>query len=132
MSMNDPIADMLTRIRNGQRAHLPKVAAPASKKLKNICDALEREGFIRGSSIKDLGNNKSELVIELKYYEGEPVIKELKRQSKCGRRMYANMSNMPKVRNGLGVSILSTSKGVMSDFEARQQNVGGEVICSVF
>lgn len=132
MSMNDPIADMLTRIRNGQRAFLPAVTAPASNKLINICDALQREGYIRGYEVKDLGNNKKELRIELKYFEGQPVIKELKRVSKCGRREYSSIENMPKVRNGLGTLILSTSKGVLSDFEARQQHVGGEVICSVF
>lgn len=132
MSMNDPIADMLTRIRNGQRAYLPKVSAPGSNKLAAICDALAREGYIRGYAMKDIGGNKKELQIELKYYEGQPVIKELKRISKCGRRRYSSMQDMPKVRNGLGVSILSTSKGVLSDFEARQQKVGGEILCSVF
>lgn len=132
MSMSDPIADMLTRIRNGQRAFLPKVSAPSSNKLVSICDALQREGYIRGYNVKDLGNNKKELHIELKYFEGQPVIKELKRISKCGRRQYSAFSKMPKVRSGLGTLILSTSKGVLSDFEARQQQVGGEVICSVF
>jgi small subunit ribosomal protein S8 len=132
MSMNDPIADMLTRIRNGQRAFLPKVVAPGSNKLASICDALAREGYIRGYALQDVGNNKKELHIELKYYEGQPVIKELKRISKCGRRNYTGVGAMPKVRSGLGTLILSTSKGVLSDFEARQQNVGGEVICSVF
>ncbi len=132
MSMNDPIADMLTRIRNGQRAYLPKVTAPGSKKLAAICEALAREGYIRGAELKDAGNNKAELHIELKYYEGQPVIKELKRVSKCGRRRYSSIGTMPKVRNGLGTLILSTSKGVLSDFEARQQHVGGEILCSVF
>lgn len=132
MSMNDPIADMLTRIRNGQRAFLPKVKAPASNKLVNICDALAREGYIRGFETKDIGNNKKELHIELKYFEGQPVIKELKRVSKCGRRIYSAKDKIPKVRSGLGTLILSTSKGVLSDYEARQQQVGGEVICSVF
>jgi small subunit ribosomal protein S8 len=132
MSMNDPIADMLTRIRNGQRAFLPKVTAPASNKLAAICDALAREGYIRGYQTKDIGGNKKELHIELKYFEGQPVIKELKRVSKCGRREYSQVAKMPKVRSGLGTLILSTSKGVLSDFEARQQHVGGEVICSVF
>lgn len=132
MSMNDPISDMLTRIRNAQRACLPKTQAPHSKKLQAVCDVLEREGFIRGTMVNELGNNKKELVVELKYFEGEPVIKEIKRISKCGRRQYASVDALPKVRNGLGVSILSTSKGVLSDFEARQQNVGGEVLCSVF
>ncbi len=132
MAMSDPIADMLTRIRNGQRAFLPKVSAPASKKLKNICDALEREGYIRGSHLTDLGNNRQELNIELKYFEGAPAIKEIRRISKCGLRVYSSIESLPRVRNGLGTSILSTSKGVLSDFEARQQHVGGEVLCSVF
>ena len=132
MAMNDPIADMLTRIRNGQRAYLPKVTAPGSKKLASICDALQREGYIRGYAKKDLGSNKQELSIELKYFEGQPAIKEIKRISKCGRREYSSVEKMPKIRNGLGVQILSTSKGVLSDFEARQQHVGGEILCSVF
>lgn len=132
MSMNDPIADMLTRIRNGQRAFLPAVEFPSSKKLEAICDAFAREGYIRGYETKDVGRNKKVTRVELKYFEGQPVIKELKRISKCGRREYSSMSKMPKVRSGLGTLILSTSKGVLSDFEARQQHVGGEVICSVF
>lgn len=132
MAMNDPIADMITRIRNGQRAYLPKVTAPASKKLVAISDALQREGFIRGYEVKELGNNKKELHVELKYFEGQPVIQEIRRVSKCGRRRYSSVDAMPKVRNGLGIHILSTSKGVLSDFEARQQHVGGEILCSVF
>lgn len=132
MSMNDPIADMITRIRNGQRAYLPKITAPGSKKLAAICDALQREGYIRGYELADVGNNKAELKIELKYFEGQPVIKEIKRISKCGRRAYSSVEKMPKIRNGLGIQILSTSKGVLSDFEARQQHVGGEILCSVF
>lgn len=132
MAMNDRIADMITRIRNGQRAHLPKVNTSHSKLLEAICQVLEREGYIRGVRVEDNGNNKKDLVIELKYYEGEPVIKEIKRISKSGRRSYSAMQDIKKVRNGLGISILSTSKGVVSDFEARQQNVGGEVLCSVF
>lgn len=132
MAMNDNVADTLTRIRNGQRAHLQKVDAIFSKQNVAICEVLEREGYIRGHQVKDLGNNKQSLVIELKYFEGAPVIKEIKRISKCGRRHYVSVGNLPKVRNGLGISVLSTSKGVLSDFEARQQNVGGEVICSVF
>ena len=132
MSMNDPIADMLTRIRNGQQAFLPAVTFPTSKKLEGICDALQREGYIRGFETKELGNNKKETRVELKYYEGQPVIKELKRVSKCGRRSYSSIEKMPKVRNGLGTLILSTSKGVLSDYEARQQHVGGEILCSVF
>lgn len=132
MSMNDTVADMLTRIRNGQRAYLPKVSAPYSRQLEAICAVLQREGYIRGTSVIELKKNKRDLQIELKYFEGEPAIKEIKRISKCGRRIYSASTALPKVRNGLGISILSTSKGVLSDFEARQQHVGGEVICSVF
>ncbi len=132
MAMTDRVADMITRIRNGQRAYLPKVTAPSSKLLEGVCDALKREGYIRGYEVKEIGNSKKELHIELKYFEGQPVIKEIKRISKSGRRQYSSVEAMPKVRNGLGMSILSTSKGVLSDFEARQQHVGGEILCSVF
>jgi small subunit ribosomal protein S8 len=132
MSMNDTVADMLTRIRNGQHAYLPKVTMPYSRKLQDICVVLEREGYIKGVKIVELSKNKRDLEVELKYFEGQPVIKEIKRISKCGRRIYAPTTKLPKVRNGLGISILSTSKGVLSDFEARQQSVGGEVLCSVF
>lgn len=132
MAMNDRIADMLTRIRNGQGAHLPSVRTSHSVLLHNICNVLEREGYIRGTRTEDAGNNKKDLIIELKYFDGQPAIKEIRRISKCGRRNYSSVQKMPKVRNGLGMSILSTSKGVISDFEARQQNVGGEVLCSVF
>ncbi len=132
MAMNDNVADTLTRIRNGQRAYLQKIEAIYSKQNVAICEVLEREGYIRGHNVKETGVNKQALEIELKYFEGQPTIKEIKRISKCGRRHYVSVDKLPKVRNGLGISILSTSKGVLSDFEARQQNVGGEVICSVF
>ena len=132
MSMTDPIADMLTRIRNAQLRGKSKVATPASKIRGSVLDVLESEGFIRGYAAVEHGSGKSEFEIELKYYEGEPVIREISRVSKPGRRVYAGVKNLPTVYNGLGISILSTPKGVMSDGEARTQNVGGEVLCTVF
>ena len=132
MSMTDPIADMLTRIRNAQMRGKSKVATPASRIRGSVLDVLESEGFIRGYAAVEHGSGKSEFEIELKYYEGEPVIREISRVSKPGRRVYAGVKNLPTVYNGLGISILSTPKGVMSDGEARTQNVGGEVICTVF
>ena len=132
MSMTDPIADMLTRIRNSQMRGKSKVATPASRIRGRVLDVLESEGFIRGYAEIEHGSGKKEFEIELKYYEGEPVIREIHRVSKPGRRVYAGVSNLPTVYNGLGISILSTPKGVMSDGEARTQNVGGEVICTVF
>ncbi len=132
MSMTDPIADMLTRIRNSQMRGKSKVTSPASKIRGNVLDVLESEGFIRGYAAIEHGSGKKEFEIELKYYEGEPVIREIQRVSKPGRRVYAGVNNLPTVYNGLGISILSTPKGVMSDGEARTQNVGGEVICTVF
>lgn len=132
MSMSDPLADMLTRIRNGQQARLASVRCPASKLHANVLEVLQKEGYIRGYSKEEVGPGKADLVVELKYFEGEPVIRELKRISKPGRRHYANLDTMPKVHNGLGISIISTSRGVLSDYEARQAHVGGEVLCSVF
>lgn len=132
MSMTDPIADMLTRIRNSQMRGKSKVTSPASKIRGNVLDVLESEGFIRGYAAIEHGSGKKEFEIELKYYEGEPVIREIQRVSKPGRRVYAGVNNLPTVYNGLGISILSTPKGVMSDGEARTRNVGGEVICTVF
>ena len=132
MSMTDPIADMLTRIRNAQLRGKSKVATPASKIRGSVLDVLESEGFIRGYAAVEHGSGKSEFEIELKYFEGEPVIREISRVSKPGRRVYAGVKNLPTVYNGLGISILSTPKGVMSDGEARTQNVGGEVLCTVF
>ncbi len=130
--MTDPIADMLTRIRNGQRAGKKTVSVPASKRHANILDVLQREGYIVGHKTEEVRKGISNLVVELKYFEGDAVIQEIDRVSKPGRRVYSNVSDMPRVHNGLGISILSTSKGVMSDFEARQSKVGGEVICTVF
>ncbi len=132
MPLSDPLGDMLTRIRNGQRAQMPSVISPASKLRARVLDVLKREGYIRGYSQRDLGNNLHELSIELKYYEGEPVIREVKRISKPGRRVYSSVHDLPRVYNGLGISILSTPRGVMSDGEARAANVGGEVLCMVF
>lgn len=132
MTMTDPLGDMLSRIRNAQMRGKSKVATPASKIRGNVLDVLETEGYIRGYAKIDYDGGKSEYEIELKYYDGLPVIKEIQRVSKPGRRVYASVRGLPTVMNGLGVSILSTSKGVMSDAQARTENVGGEVLCQVF
>ena len=132
MSMNDLLSDMITRIRNGQQARLATIKCPASNLLGNVLDVLKREGYIRDYHRNEISSGIAEIEIELKYYEGEPVIKEIKRLSTPGRRNYSQISALPKTHNGLGIAILSTSKGVMSDFEARQANVGGEVLCSVY
>ncbi|MCK5576601.1 MAG: 30S ribosomal protein S8 [Sphingomonadales bacterium] len=130
--MTDPIGDMLTRIRNGLQVNKPYVTSPASKSRQRILDVLEREGFIRGYERAELDNNKAELRIELKYHEGQPVIRTLNRVSKPGRRVYSSVKDLPRVHNGLGISIVSTPKGVLSDTEARSENVGGEILCTVF
>jgi small subunit ribosomal protein S8 len=132
MSMSDPLGDMLTRIRNGQRAHKSFVASPASKIRSNVLEVLKREGYIRGFSQEQVRPGVNELKIELKYVDGEPVIRELDRVSKPGRRVYSRINDLPRVYNGLGIAILSTPRGVMSDNEARAANVGGEVLCRVF
>ena len=132
MSMNDPLGDMLTRIRNGLMRGKSKISSPASKLRANVCDVLEAEGYIRGYTKTDFGNGKSELEIELKYYEGTPVIREISRVSRPGRRVYSSVKNIPSVSNGLGINILSTPKGVMADHEAKEQNVGGEILCRIF
>jgi small subunit ribosomal protein S8 len=131
MLLNDPLGDMLTRIRNAQLRKLPRVATPASTLRARVLDVLQSEGYIRGYEELQV-NGKSEYQIELKYAEGEPVIREIHRVSKPGRRVYSSVKSIPRVADGLGVSILSTPKGVMSDHEARTQNVGGEVLCRVF
>ncbi len=131
MSMTDPLGDMLTRIRNAQMRGKSKVVSPASKLRGNVLDVLEREGYVRGYARVEQDGHAT-LEIELKYYEGSPVIQEIKRVSKPGRRVYSSVKDIPSVRNGLGVSILSTPQGVMSDAEARERNVGGEVLCQVF
>ena len=132
MSMTDPLADMITRIRNGQQARLYTVSSPFSRERQAVADVLKREGYIRDYQKIELDNNKAELKIELKYLDGEPVIKIIKRVSKPGRRVYSKIAELKKIFNGLGISILSTPKGVLSDHEARQQNVGGEVLVEVF
>jgi small subunit ribosomal protein S8 len=132
MSMNYRFADLITQIRNGQRARLAKVTVKYTKFLENVCAVLVKEGFVESFAKVEEGKNKYNLEIELKYYEGESVIKEIKAISKPGRRVYSEITKLPKFNNGLGVAILSTSKGVMSDFDARQAGVGGEVLCSVF
>ena len=131
MLMNDPLGDMLTRIRNAQMRKRPSVATPASTLRARVLDVLQSEGYIRGYSEVEL-NGKAEFQIELKYFDGQPVIREIQRVSKPGRRVYSSVRNIPRVADGLGVSILSTPKGVMSDHDARDQNVGGEVLCRVF
>ena len=132
MSMSDPLGDMLTRIRNAQRARQTSSVAPASTLRANVLDVLKREGYIRGFAAEVLRPGVALLRIELKYNEGEPVIKEITRVSKPGRRVYSKIRELPRVYAGLGVSILSTPRGVMSDAEARAANVGGEVLCRVF
>src|SRR6267154_2926582 len=127
--MTDPVGDLLTRIRNGQSARLESVTVPASRLRSNVLDVLQREGYIRGWFEEELRPGVKELRIELKYHEGEPVIKEIKRVSTPGRRVYSKIKDLPRVYNGLGIAILSTPQGVMSDSEARAANVGGEVLC---
>ena len=132
MMMNDPLGDMLTRIRNAQMRGKSTVMTPASTLRARVLDVLLTEGYIRGYDKADTSNGQGEFTISLKYYEGEPVIRELKRVSKPGRRVYMGVSELPSVRNGLGVAIVSTPRGVLSDANARAANVGGEVLCTVF
>ena len=130
--MTDPLGDLLARIRNAQQARKATVQSPASKIRANVLEVLQREGYIRGYSRGEVRPGVAELTIELKYVDGEPVIREITRVSKPGRRVYSRISDLPRVYNGLGISILSTPKGVMSDNEARAANLGGEVLCRVF
>jgi small subunit ribosomal protein S8 len=130
--MTDPIADMLTRIRNGQQARKESIQSPASKMRANVLEVLQREGYIRSFSREEVRPGVAELTIELKYVDGEPVIREITRVSKPGRRVYSRIGDLPRVYNGLGISILSTPRGVMSDNEARAAHVGGEILCRVF
>jgi small subunit ribosomal protein S8 len=132
MSMNDPLGDMLTRIRNAQLRGKSTVSTPASKLRAWVLDVLADEGYIRGYEKASTANGQGEIIISLKYFEGTPVIREVKRVSKPGRRVYMSVKEIPAVRNGLGISIVSTPKGVMSDAAARSANVGGEVLCTVF
>lgn len=132
MAMSDQLADMLSRIRNAQMAGHKVTESPYSKLKANVCAVLKDEGFIREFKVEDRENNKKVLVIELKYAEGEGVIKQLDRVSKPGRRVYTSMKSMPRFYNGLGILVVSTPKGVMPDYKARAANVGGEVLCQVF
>ena len=132
MTLMDPIGDMLTRIRNGQQRLMAKVEMPSSNLRLKILEVLKMEGFISSYYIEKKDNNKISLVVDLKYYEGIPVIKEIKRVSKPGRRVFSRADSIPRIQNGLGLAIISTNKGVMSDIEARKNNVGGEIICRVF
>ncbi len=132
MAVNDPIGDMIARIRNAQMRTKSKVSMPSSKQRERVAEVLKSEGFIRGYASVAHASGRNELEIELKYFDGEPVIREIERVSKPGRRVYASVKALPRVNNGLGIAILSTPKGVMADHDAREANVGGEVICTVF
>ena len=131
MSMNDPLGDLLARIRNAQMRNKSKVTSPNSKLRVRVLDVLKSEGYIRGYAEVER-EGRSEVEIELKYFDGEPVIREIERISKPGRRVYASVKNLPRINNGLGVAIVSTPKGVMADHDARDANVGGEILCTVF
>jgi len=131
MALTDPLGDMLTRIRNGQQARKDSVVSPASKLRARVLEVLAREGYIRGYKEEPIGPAKG-LRIELKYFEGQPAIRHVARVSKPGRRVYSGAKDLPRVRNGLGITIISTPKGVLSDAEARDQNVGGEILAEVF
>jgi small subunit ribosomal protein S8 len=132
MSINDPLGDMLTRIRNAQMRRRPKVVTPASNIRGRVLDVLAEEGYIRGYTRVEQKGAIPTFEIELKYYNGQPAIREIKRVSTPGRRVYSPVRDLPTVANGLGVAILSTPKGVMSDSKAREENVGGEILCSIF
>lgn len=132
MNLNDPIGDMITRIRNAQSRTKSKVSTPGSKLRKSVLDVLKSEGYIRDYSTLERSDGRTEFEIELKYFDGSPVIRAIERVSKPGRRVYASVKNLPRVNNGLGVAILSTPKGVMADHAAREANVGGEILCRVF
>jgi|TARA_B110000027_G_scaffold130013_1_gene152251 small subunit ribosomal protein S8 len=132
MTLMDPIGDMFTRIRNGQLRLLTKVEMPSSTFRLKVLEVLKNEGFISSFHIEKKDKNKVSLIVDLKYYEGTPVIKEIKRVSKPGRRVFSRATSIPRIQNGLGLAIISTNKGVMSDIEARKNNVGGEIICRVF
>jgi small subunit ribosomal protein S8 len=129
--MNDPLGDLLTRIRNAQMRNKNNVTSPSSRLRESVLEVLKSEGYIRGYTVVEREGH-SQIEIELKYFDGEPVIREIERISKPGRRVYASVKNLPRINNGLGVAIVSTPKGVMADHEARDANVGGEVLCTVF
>ena len=132
MTFTDPIGDMFSRIRNGQMRSLNSINIPSSNFRRSILEILKNEGYIKDFYIEKSENNKINLKINLKYYEGNPVIKEIKRISKPGRRVYSRATSIPRVMNGLGLAILSTPKGVMTDMDARKNNIGGEIICRIF
>lgn len=131
MSMNDPLGDLLSRIRNAQMRNKSKVVSPNSRLRESVLGVLKNEGYIRGYTVVER-EGRSEIEVELKYFDGEPVIREIERVSKPGRRVYTSVRNMPRINNGLGVTIVSTPKGVMADHDARDANVGGEILCTVF
>jgi len=131
MSVNDPLGDLLSRIRNAQMRNKSKVSSPNSRLRESVLGVLKNEGYIRGYTVVER-DGRSEIEIELKYFDGEPVIREIERISKPGRRVYTSVRNMPRINNGLGVTIVSTPKGVMADHDARDANVGGEILCTVF
>ena len=130
--MTDPIGDLITRIRNAQQRAKPKVSTPGSKLRERVLEVLKTEGYIRGYATVEHGDGRSEIEIELKYFDGAPVIREIARVSKPGRRVYSSAQGLPRINNGLGVAIVSTPKGVMADHAARDANVGGEILCTVF
>ena len=132
MPLNDPLGDLFSRIRNAQMRNKSKVTTPGSKMRARVLEVLKNEGYIRGYASVEHSDGRSEFEIELKYFDGAPVIREIERISKPGRRVYASVKALPRINNGLGVAILSTPKGVMADHEARDQNVGGEILCTVF
>jgi small subunit ribosomal protein S8 len=132
MALNDPLGDMITRIRNAAMRNKDRVSTPGSRFRASVLEVLKTEGYIRGYSSTKHKNGRTEFEIELKYFDGEPVIREIERISKPGRRVYASVRNLPRIHNGLGVAILSTPMGVMADHDARERNVGGEILCTVF
>jgi small subunit ribosomal protein S8 len=132
MQVNDPVGDLIARINNAQMRKKPKISTPGSRLRVSVLEVLKNEGFIRGYTSVDHSDGRSEIEVELKYFDGQPVIREMSRVSKPGRRVYVAVRNLPRINNGLGVAILSTPKGVMADHEARDANVGGEVLCTVF
>ena len=132
MQVNDPVGDLIARINNAQMRKKPKVSTPGSRLRVSVLEVLKNEGFIRGYTSVDHSDGRSEIEVELKYFDGQPVIREMARVSKPGRRVYVAVRNLPRINNGLGVAILSTPKGVMADHDARDANVGGEVLCTVF
>ncbi len=132
MAVNDPIGDMIARIRNAQMRNKSKVSMPASRQRERVLEVLKTEGYIRGYASVAHASGRSELEVELKYFDGAPVIREIERVSKPGRRVYSSVKTLPRINNGLGVAIVSTPKGVMADHDARDANVGGEIICTVF